>query len=81
MTEMRRELKVIHIYCSWEAGKPCGDKQAWIFKHTEGQKGTSWAHVKQGDGIHAPQLSHPAQTQDIQRADISSKRWKREKAK
>lgn len=55
------------------------NKQAWILKHTEGQKGRSWAHVKQGDGINAPQPSHPAQTQDSQRTDISSKRWMEEK--
>lgn len=36
--------------------------------------------MEQGDGIQAPNPSHPAQTQDIQRTDISSKKWE-EKAK
>lgn len=76
-----REPKVIHNYCSWEAGKPCGNKQPWILKHTEGQKGRSWAHVKQGDGINALQPSHPAQTQDIQRTDYLKQKMDGGKAK
>lgn len=35
--------------------------------------------MKQKDGIHAPHSSHSAQTQGIQRADLSSKRWTRKK--
>lgn len=42
---MRRDLKAIYNYCSWEAGRPCGNKQAWILKPTKGRKeglGSMW---------------------------------------
>ena len=63
-TEMRRELKATHNYCSWEAGGPGGNKGAWILNQKKGP-----GPIETGRWNSRPHSSHSVQTQGIESAD------------